>query len=435
MVLLTDESATALPSLASRGDLVWMSVGDFDGDLLPDLFWTAGYHTDRLLMNNGFAEGKPWQDANRVGFGKFQFNTFAEVPELVKDGMGAAFGDLDGDGFPDLVQGGAKDRLYVFMGKGGRWVDETAARMPAITFDLTLNGLILVDLNKDKDLDIVGTREDSHPIELANNGKGVFSDVSALNVPDTAPHSGGLAAADLDLDGDPDLVFGVDYCYYSCYGSKIFINGGDIFNNGGAFLLDKTSTWWPSNVPTQVRSVVVADFNYDKQPDVYLGMSGQNRLYLDDAVKSVLGDSTVTYLPAISDDTRDVLVMDFDADGDKDILVANWGQSRFHVRESLAKFADATTSALPALSLQTQGVAGGDCDLDGLPEIVMGNWEQKKTLLGNLGGDRFTDLSSNLPDDWDATRHVFLMDVDGDGDLDLYIVNKGQDRLYVNTTK
>jgi hypothetical protein len=333
------------------------------------------------------------------------------------------------------VQGGAKDRLYVFLSKGGRWNDETAGRMPAVTFDLTLNGMILVDLNKDKDLDVVATRDDHKIVELANDGKGTFADVSALNVPDVAPHSGGLAAADLDLDGDPDLVAGVDYCYYSCYGSKVFVNGGDIFNNGGAYLLDKTSTYWPSNAPTQVRAVAVSDFDYDKEPDVYLGMSGQNRLYLDDAVKTLLTDSTVAYLPAISDDTRDVLLMDFDADGDKDILVANWGQSRLHVRENLARFADVTTSALPALSVQTQGVAGGDLDLDGLPEIVLGNYEQKKTLLGNLGGDRFSDLSTNLPDDWDATRHLFLLDVDGDGDLDLYVVNKGQDRLYVNTTR
>lgn len=439
--LLSDKTSESLPSLSQRGDFTWASIGDIDQDLLPDIFYVANYHSDRLLMNNGFEEGKPWTDNNRVGYGKFRFNTYMEVPEIIRDGVAAAIGDLNNDGFLDIISGGSVDRLYVFMNEQGRWVNESETRIPNNKFHLGLHAITLSDLNKDGDLDLIVINYNDYNCndgvcngqlyQFVNDGKGFFTDVTSANCPSTDGRWVVARSADFDMDGDMDVFIANDYSNLS---PGFFVNGGDVFNNGGAYLLNKTSFYTQTGTSDRVRVAWFTDINYDMRPDLILGRNGQNHIYLNDPNKGFIS-ATNQYLPAIDDDTRSLIVMDFDGDNDEDIFVANWGQDRFHIRESVAKFSDVTTSALPVLSLQTQGVAAGDLDLDGLPDIITANYEQKKTMYGNLGGDFFTNLSNNLPEDWDASRHVFLLDVDGDGDKDLYIVNNGQDRLYINTFK
>jgi len=429
--LLTDASSTALPPLSGRGDLVWVAAGDLDQDLLPDIFWVNNYHTDRLLMNNGFEEGTAWTQANRVGFGHFRFNTYEEVPEVTRDGVAAVLGDIDKDGNSDLIAGGANARLFVYRNVGSRFVDESKSRFPDTTFNLALNPIALVDLNQDGDLDVVLARYDGTQFQFVNNGQGVFTDVTSSNIPPSSWYWSVARTADFDGDGDQDVFVAGDRYYWEA-GWRFLVNGGDIFHNDGGYLLDKTSFYnQGGSPPPNVRAAVFTDINYDGRPDFYLGTAQQNQIFLNDPTKGFVA-ATTQYLPAINDDTRDVVMRDFDGDGDEDIFVVNWGQDRFHVRESLAKFSDVTTSALPALSLQSQGAAAGDVDNDGLPEVFVANWEQKNTFYYNLGGDRFADFTANLPDEWDASRHIFLFDWDGDGDLDLYVVNNGQDRIYVN---
>ena len=63
---------------------------------------------------------------------------------------------------------------------------------------------------------------------------------------------------------------------------------------------------------------------------------------------------------------------------------------------------------------------------------MIANRDERTTLLGNQGGGSFSDLSLNMPEDWDRSRDVHFIDIDGDGDLDLYLINDDQDRIYEN---
>ena len=81
------------------------------------------------------------------------------------------------------------------------------------------------------------------------------------------------------------------------------------------------------------------------------------------------------------------------------------------------------------------GVAVGDVDGDGLPDLYLARVDGANSLYRNLGDWRFEDItaaSGTGLDDLDGTG-VALVDLDGDGDLDLLAAGRGQpNRLLLN---
>ena len=187
----TDVTATRMPA-----DSDWttdLALGDVDGDGDPDLVLaTAQGQQNRLYLNDGA--------------GTFSDVTAARLPVDSNYTAVVALGDVDGDGDSDLVFGNFyQDRLYLNDGAGS-FTDVTAARMPA---DNTQTAdIALVDFDGDGDPDLIlatgnGTRGQNR--YLRNDGSGRFTAATTL-LPVDNDLTSGLAASDLDGDGDPDLV-------------------------------------------------------------------------------------------------------------------------------------------------------------------------------------------------------------------------------------
>ncbi|MHB1556549.1 MAG: CRTAC1 family protein [Isosphaeraceae bacterium] len=190
-------------------------IGEMTGDNRPDIY----------VANDSSA---CWLFANRGGL---KFEEIGEETGVARDGdggvisgMGVAHADLDGDGLLDLAVGNFFDRTTVaFRAQGmprGVYRDASSwLGLRAATHRVTGFGLLVVDLDGDGRADLL--QANGHVLDrerlgvpfamrptLLRGGQTPLEDVSHSAGPwfQKACLGRGLAAADLDGDGLPDVV-------------------------------------------------------------------------------------------------------------------------------------------------------------------------------------------------------------------------------------
>ena len=95
------------------------------------------------------------------------------------DGAGVALGDVDGDGLPDVVLASEEKPAALYHNDGAFHFTDVTARSGLDFTGLQTTSVVLVDVDGDRDLDlIVGTF--GGPVKLyLNDGKGHFTDATA----------------------------------------------------------------------------------------------------------------------------------------------------------------------------------------------------------------------------------------------------------------
>ena len=221
---------------------------------------------------------------------------------------------------------------------------------------------------------------------------------------------------------------------------RVFINGGDAFNLGGALGVDKSQEWLaaiPSNERDNLESMAIIDINGDQFPDLYLGHSGINYAWInvDGTHFEVAQSDAIPPGPFNNESgysTQWLLAADFDDDGDTDIVDLISGRNRYHERDGANGYFDVTADSMPDTSQTSRGGDIGDIDQDGLPDIYIANNAQDEIFVSTGAG--FADVSVGLPFMPHDSYGARLWDFDNDCDLDVYVVNSNdQDRVYINT--
>jgi len=211
--------ATKEAGLVDVGEFYGFGVAaaDFDGDGALDLFVANDSNPQYFFKSDGhgrFTETGLWSGAGLSGTGAAQA------------GMGVGVGDFDGDGRPDVLLTTFADdgaTLYRNLGRGlFRDVsNETGVHEP--TYKSLKWGVAFADFDLDGDEDVfiacghIYPQADATPAAattfaqrnlLLENLGGRFRDVSADAGPGLAvlKSSRGVAAGDLDDDGDVDLL-------------------------------------------------------------------------------------------------------------------------------------------------------------------------------------------------------------------------------------
>lgn len=193
-----------LPDLVGKG--MGLAIADFAGDGRPGIF-VANDNARNLLLRNG---GKGLQEVGvdaGVAFNGDGRNI---------SGMGADFGDIDGDGRPDIVMTGLKNETYeVFLNQGKGVFDDGSAHTGLLNESRLWNGwgCGLADLDNDGWLDffVAGgglDTPDAQPNRIFLNRGGHFEDVSEKVGSDfqrAALHRG-VVFADFDRDGRLDAA-------------------------------------------------------------------------------------------------------------------------------------------------------------------------------------------------------------------------------------
>ena len=116
---------------------------------------------------------------------------------------------------------------------------------------------------------------------------------------------------------------------------------------------------------------------------------------------------------------------DHDGDGDLDLFVGFNGAANRLYRNDRGVFTDVASAAGIADGRATRAAAWGDYDADGDPDLLVGFAPGATSVLKLYRNDRrrFTDVTADvgLTRDSGAVRQPAWIDVDGDGDLDLFV--------------
>ena len=271
------EDVTEGSGAGDRGYGMGVTTGDYDHDGLTDLYVT-NVGPNALLRNRG---GVAFEDASRRA-------------NVAHDGWGTscAFVDTDRDGDLDLYvanyivwspddelrcresgvpdycspnsyQAPAADVLYENQGDG-RFLDISAKAGMRTAFGNGL-GVVCDDYDNDGSIDIF-VANDQLPNQLwRNNGDGTFRDVAvesgaAIDAGGEAKAGMGVTAADIDDDGDSDLLV-----------VNLGTQSDSFFRNEGAYFIDDTPQVGLGAItrkPTRF-GVGLYDFNNDGWLDLF----------------------------------------------------------------------------------------------------------------------------------------------------------------------
>ncbi|MCA8951554.1 MAG: VCBS repeat-containing protein [Planctomycetes bacterium] len=207
-----------------------------------------------------------------------------------------------------------------------------------------------------------------------------------------------VAAGDVDLDGDIDLVTRIAMTSTFATGQIRFNDGGGRFTLGPPFAL-----------PAQSRHLTVLDLDADGRQDLALE-SGWLRGTAAGFVSSVTAWANGRIA------TEDPIAIDVDGDGRTEVLlVGSFGLAVVdYVGQRLRERLLLTGAARAARRF--------DFDGDGAPDIVASVANRGLVLLRNDGSGGFFDASELLPAEPAAAWDVACADADGDGDTDLFAV-------------
>ena len=265
-------------------------------------------------------------------------------------------------------------------------------------------------------------------------GAPLWVDVTREALPATAYWTNKVEIADLNADGRPDLLFanGGDY---STPGTpepnQVFLHVGP------GFRFEDATTRVLGATPDLARVIKARDFDGDGLVDIIVGTTyqTQSRLFLGTA-PGAFREVTATHLTKWPLSVGDIEPGDVDGDGDLDLVLADWGAgnnmtngggiTRLWLNDGSAHFLDVTVVKMPALPVRFSWdleLADVDNDRD-LDVLVSCKRCPGSSLFRNDGTGTFTEDARALPQ-YTNNYEFEVMDLDGDGFLDLVTLNDG----------
>ncbi len=296
--------------------------------------------------------------------------------------------DVDGDGDSDAFFGGTFQSQSVLIKNDGGGTLKRSDTLPEES--RSLGDAEFADVDGDADLDLVvadwGFGDPfvvrGRPRLWMNDGNGAFVDDTDARLPGARTgFSWDLEAVDVDDDLDLDLVVSCKVC---ADGGLLLQNDGDgVFLDQSAFLPGAGNNY----------EFEAADFDGDGDLDLFTindGVDLGERVLVNDGGVFVEGDAFASGVNS-NDDDNAALVVDADGDGDEDVLIASLsGDDRVLINDG-GGFVESIVATDSNDTPGSLGIALGDLDGDGKLDLVMVQGEQAFDEAVYLGDDISAD--------------------------------------------
>lgn len=440
---------------------VW---ADYNADGLPDLL-LASPGGPRLFTNQGK--------------GQFRDDTRLLPKEPAYNLTAAAWIDADGDGKPDILLGNGFHGLKLY--RNNRPVDAIAKTAPpkwgewhAVGPFREMSGKSNFDTKfapeMEKDIDLNKKHRGKRDIEITWQKK-PFTDAAINNLAEFGNNCATYLYREVDVPAPVDIPVSLG----SDDGLIVWLNGERLLSEnvnracapdqahvvlklragknyvlmkvtqvdaayafyfapgqsgytGNPWFVDASEAWGLDGSEAKGDTLAVADFNGDGKPDFLYG-SGTGDLFLNNGSRFTRKpDSGISYKTGKIGPT----LCDFDGDGNIDVFVPQIdGKCKLFKNDGTGRFTDVSASAgdLAKPIGHAVSAAWGDFDNDGKPDLVVCCLRGTNLYFRNKGDGTFEDKTDDigLSQKQFNSQAAALVDLNGDGQLDLVLANEGQE--------
>ncbi|WP_340107089.1 FG-GAP repeat domain-containing protein, partial [Rhodohalobacter sp. 8-1] len=386
-------------------------------------------------------------------------STNALLDPYIFNGGGVAVGDLNNDGFQDIILTGSMADPKVYLNNEDFSFDDITDGS-GVNTDKRIHGVALVDINSDGLPDIYfsasGTvwsePEDRRNLLFINNGDNTFTEAAAGFGIDDAGFSTHAAFLDYDLDGDLDLfVMNNSPVEFSrndtglmptgTQVSSIDPGGLDQFyrNNGDGTFTNISEEAGIIRKLGYGLGIAVSDINNDGWPDIYVSndMAPYDVFYINNR-DGTFTDRATEWLRHTSNSGMGIDIADFTNNGWPDIMQTDMMPENLTERKRMSgvntygKMSDVSRQGLfPRYTMNSLQMNLGVDDRDDvifsevsrIAEVAYTHWSWS-ALFADLDNDGFKDIfvTNGFPvagQDYDhlAKLHNAIVDGDPEGSI------------------